>query len=122
MAVTLYQAKLGDGIKQKGLKRTDSFFGTPEEAVSEAFALKKKIDSKYGHKIEWDYKGEITGSLSNLKILKGYLNGDPKTHAFYLQIVSIKKSKSHSITSPLKPSKLSAEDKKALDNAVKWYA
>ncbi|MET3695879.1 hypothetical protein SAMN05877753_102591 [Bacillus oleivorans] len=122
MTATIYQAKLGDGIKQKGIKRTDSFFSTPEEAVAEAFALKKKIDGKYDHKIEWDYEGEITGSSSNLKILKGYLHGDRKTHAFYLQIVSFKKSKKHSIVSPIKPSKLSAKDQKALDNAVKWYA
>ncbi|HWO75117.1 MAG TPA: hypothetical protein VNM69_04255 [Bacillus sp. (in: firmicutes)] len=122
MTSSLYQAKVGDGIKQKGIKRTDSLFSSPKEAITEAFALKKKIDGQYNHKIEWDYDGEITGTSSNLKILKGYLNGDQESHAFYLQILSIKKSDKHSVISPIQPSQLSAKDQKALDNAVKWYA
>lgn len=118
---SLYQAKIGDGIKQKGIKRRDTFFNTPEEAVSEAFALKEKIDGFYQNEIEWDYDGKITGSSNNLKILKGYFRGDKKSHAFYLQILSIKKTKKFSAVSPIKPSKLTAKDKKALKNAIKWY-
>jgi hypothetical protein len=120
MKIKLYQAKAGDGIKKKGFKRADSFFRTPEEAVSEALALKERIDKKYKNEIQWVYDGKITGSTKKMKILKGYLDGNLESHPFYLEILSMEQ-KDVPTVSPLKPKKMSAEDRKVLDNVVRLF-
>ncbi|AIE60022.1 hypothetical protein [Bacillus methanolicus] len=120
MTVKLYQAKAGDGIKKRGIKRSDSFFRTPEEAVSEALGLKERIDKKYKNEIHWDYEGKITGSIKKMKILRGYIDGNRKSHPFYLEILSIEQ-KDVPTVSPLKPKKMSAEDQKVLDNVVRLF-
>lgn len=116
MKMTLYQAKAGDGLRKKGLKRADTFFSTPLEAVSEALGIKEKIDAKYQNEIKWDYDGVITGSRKKMKILRGYLAGDRKTNPFYLEIQSIESKKGIATVPPLKPKSITTDDQKVLDN------
>ncbi|MDZ5472268.1 hypothetical protein SM124_10965 [Bacillus sp. 31A1R] len=118
----VYQAKAGDGVKKKGLKRSNTFFNTPEEAVSEAMALKEKMDTLYKNEIQWEYNEEITGPLNKMKILKGYLGGDKKSSAFYLQIMSSKLEEEFSVVSPIKPKNMSTSDKKVLKQVKKLFA
>ncbi|MDE3838867.1 hypothetical protein C0966_05680 [Bacillus methanolicus] len=120
MTIKLYQAKAGDGIKKRGIKRSDSFFRTPEEAVSEALGLKERIDKKYKNEIKWDYDGKITGSIKKMKILRGYLDGNRESLPFYLEILSIEQ-KDVPTVSPLKPKKMSVEDQKVLDSVVRLF-
>lgn len=117
MTGVLYQAKLGDGFKKKGLNRRGTFFKTPKEAVSEAFQLKEWIDKKYKNKIVWDYNGDMRGSSKKLKILRGFLNGDLKSKPFYLQIVSVTKD-GRSAVSPNHPKKVTAKDKKIQEKVM----
>lgn len=117
----LYQAKAGDGFKKKGMKRTDTFFKTAQEAVSEALALKEKMDKTYKNEIHWDYKREISGKTDKLKILKGYLHGDRDTNPFYLEILCVKQLKTISTTSPIKVKKMSKDDKNILKTVVSMY-
>lgn len=121
MTVMLYQAKAGDGFKKKGMKRTDTFFKTPQEAVSEALALKEKMDKTYKNEIHWDYNREISGKTDKLKILKGYLNGDRDTNPFYLEILCVKQLKTISTKSPIKVKKMSKDDKIILKTVVSMY-
>ncbi|MDC3414021.1 hypothetical protein [Terrihalobacillus insolitus] len=120
MTSNLYQAKAGDGFKMTGMKRRNSFFSTPKEAVSEALALKEKMDQRYENGIEWDYNGKMTGSTNKMKILRGYLNGDRESVAFYLQIVTVKNQKEKvSVVSPKKPKTVSSKDKEVLNKVIK---
>ncbi|WP_186576387.1 hypothetical protein [Aquibacillus kalidii] len=119
MTGILYQAKIGDGFKKKGLNRRDTFFSTPKDAVSEAFQLKERIDKKYKNKIVWDYDGEMKGSLKKMKILKGFLNGDLESEPFYLQIVSVGEE-GKSAVSPNQPKKVTAKDKKVLNKVIEF--
>lgn len=119
MTGIVYQAKVGDAVKRKWLKRTNSFFNTPKEAVSEALALKEKIDSTYQNEIQWDYNGKITGSTEKMNILKGYLGGDRDSKPFYLQIVTVKPQEKMSSVAPYKPKKLTPEDKKVVTRVIK---
>ena len=119
--LTIYQAKAGDGVKMKGLKRVDSFFETPEEAASEAFSLKARLDKLYDHNIQWDYKANMSGSLKKVKILRGYLNGNRKTNPFYLEIISTKKLKTSKTSSPIKPKKMSEDDQKIVKNVSNLF-
>ncbi|MBM7570870.1 hypothetical protein [Aquibacillus albus] len=122
MTSTLYQAKVGDGFKMKGLNRKNSFFNTPKEAVSEAFALKERIDKRYKHGIEWDYTRKMTGSAKKVKILRGYLNGDKESEPFYLQIVTVDNSKEGILpVTPKKPKTITSKDEKVLDKVVKLF-
>jgi hypothetical protein len=121
MTSMLYQAKAGDGFKKTGIKRTNSFFNTPKEAVSEALALKEKMDVTYKNEIQWDYNGEITGSPEKMNILRGYLGGDRETKPFYLQIVSISPKEKVSIVSPIKTKNLTPKDKKVITKVVKLF-
>ncbi|MBM7662700.1 hypothetical protein JOC85_003510 [Bacillus mesophilus] len=115
----VYQAQAGDGFKEKSVKRTNSFFNTLEEAVSEALALKEKMDTTYKNKIEWDYKMKITSSQNKMKILKGYLAGDKKSKAFYLQIKLVELQEEFGVVAPKKPKKISVKDKKVMTNVTK---
>ncbi|MRH42115.1 hypothetical protein GH741_05425 [Aquibacillus halophilus] len=117
MTGMLYQAKIGDGFKKKGLNRRGTFFKTPKEAVSEALALKESIDQTYKNGIEWDYNGKMTGSVKKVKILRGFLNGDRESEPFYLQILTVKKEKSSAVT-PKKPKTVTTKDKKVLDKVM----
>jgi hypothetical protein len=117
----VYQAQAGDGVKKKRLKRPNSFFNTPEEAVSEALALKEKMDLTYKNEIEWDYKWKMTGSSEKMKILKGYLGGDKETIAFYLQITSLELQDEYKVGTPIKPKKVTAKDKKVMTKVTKLY-
>ncbi|MDC3424111.1 hypothetical protein NC797_06265 [Aquibacillus sp. 3ASR75-11] len=120
MTSNLYQAKAGDGFKMTGMNRRNSFFSTPKEAVSEALALKEKMDKRYENGIEWDYNGKMTGSTNKMKILRGYLNGDRESVAFYLQIVTVKNQKEKvSVVSPKKPKTVSSKDKEVLNKVIK---
>ncbi|WP_456276847.1 hypothetical protein [Bacillus sp. AK128] len=119
MTSMVYQAKAGDGVKEKSLKRPNSFFNTLEEAVSEALALKEKMDSTYKNKIEWDYNSKIQNSKNKLKILKGYLAGDKESKAFYLQINLVELQKEYSVVTPKKPKKMTGKDKKVITNVTK---
>ncbi|RSD26123.1 hypothetical protein [Mesobacillus subterraneus] len=118
MNMHLYQAKAGDGSKKKGLRRTKSYFTTPEEAVSEAFALKGEMDSRYANEIEWDYKGSITGKSDKLKFLKGYLNGNKESTAFYLEILRVEHDEQIVPASPIKPKSVTKEDRKVFKKVV----
>ncbi|WP_078380417.1 hypothetical protein [Sutcliffiella halmapala] len=120
MSVTLYQARAGDGIKKRGLKRADTFFSTPQEAVIEALALKERMDHTYQNEIDWDYKAMLKGSTSKLKILKGYLGGNRESNPFYLEITSTENDKVKPV-SPIKPKNVSKEDKKVEKTVVKFY-
>jgi hypothetical protein len=120
MSVTLYQARAGDGMKKRGLKRADTFFRTPAEAVSEALALKERMDSTYKNEIDWDYKTMLKGSTSKLKILKGYLGGDKASNPFYLEISATENVKAEPVA-PIKPKSVSKEDKKVEKTVVKFY-
>ncbi|WP_223699905.1 hypothetical protein [Sutcliffiella deserti] len=120
MSVTLYQARAGDGLKKRGLKRVDTFFSTPKEAISEALALKERMDNTYKNEIDWDYKALLKGSTSKLKILKGYLGGNRESNPFYLEISTIMEDKVKPV-SPKKPKSLSKEDKKVEKTVIKFY-
>lgn len=122
MTVMVYQARIGDGFRKKGFKRINSYFNTPQEAVSEALALKDKMDSIYENKIEWDYTGEIKGDSENLKILRGYLSGDKKSKPFYLQISTVKPQKGYSIVDPREPKKMTQKYKKVMKNVTKIFS
>lgn len=122
MTVLLYQAKVADGIKKKGLKRMDSFFLTPEEAVSEALSLKERIDRRYGNEIQWDYNAKMTGTKDKLKILRGYLNGNRETNPFYLEIFSSEQKKNKGTIPPIIPSKVSSEDQRVIDHVTQLFA
>ncbi|MEQ6377080.1 hypothetical protein RZN22_08330 [Bacillaceae bacterium S4-13-58] len=120
MAGVLYHVNAGDGLKLKGMHRKNSFFNTPKEAVSEAFALKERLDLKYDHEIEWDYDGKFTGSVRKVKILKGYLHGDRKTDPFYLQILKVEAKKEElSVVAPKKPKKFTSKDQKVENKVMK---
>ncbi|MFZ3590746.1 hypothetical protein ACOI1C_16205 [Bacillus sp. DJP31] len=114
MTSVFYQAKAGDGFQKKGLKRTNFFFNTHQEAVSEVLALKERMDDTYKNDIQWDYNGEITGSSSKMKILRGYLGGDLETNPFYLQIVSTEQTDKVKTITPGKPKKLTPKYKKVI--------
>jgi hypothetical protein len=117
--VKLYQAKAGDGNMKKGMRRTQSFFTTPQDAVSEALALKERMDSRYANEIEWDYKSEFTGTADKMKILRGYLKGNRESTPFYLEILSVENSEKIKPVSPIKPKIVSKEDKKVLNKFIK---
>lgn len=119
---SVYQVKVGDGVKKKSLSRKNSYFNTPQEAISEALAFKEKMDSEYSNEIEWDYKKGITGSSQKMKILSGYLGGDKNTKPFYLQILTVALKKDFSLVQPFKPKKISVKDKKVLNNVSKALA
>ncbi|MDL4841229.1 hypothetical protein [Aquibacillus rhizosphaerae] len=122
MTSMLYQAKAGDGFKMRGMNRRNSFFKTPKEAVSEALALKEKMDKRYENDIEWDYNGEMTSSANRMKFLKGYLGGDRKSKPFYLQIVTVDNQEDgFSVVSPKKPRTVTAKDKKVLNKVIKLF-
>ncbi|WP_102348948.1 hypothetical protein [Bacillus sp. Marseille-P3661] len=118
MTSIFYQAKAGDGNKKKGLKRTNSFFKTPQEAVSEALALKEKMDSTYKNEIQWDYEGKITGTSEKMKILRGYLGGDRKSEPFYLQILTVKPQDKMSAISPIQPKSVTSNDEKIINKVL----
>jgi hypothetical protein len=118
MKVKLYQARAGDGVNMSTLKRMNTFFGTPQDAIAEALCLKEKMDAKYNEKIQWDFEGKITGSSEKVKILKGYLDGDRKSHPFYLEVQSSEQLKDVPTVSPLKGKKgLSTKEKKVIKKA-----
>lgn len=119
MIVKLYQAKAGDGKKKKGLWRTKSYFTSPNEAVSEALALKERMDSRYSNEIEWDYQSVFTGKTDKMKILKGYLNGDRESTPFYLEILCVNNSEKIDAVSPIKPKHISDQDKDIINRVVK---
>jgi hypothetical protein len=119
MIVKLYQAKAGDGNKKKGLRRTQSYFTTPQDAVSEALALKERMDSRYKNEIEWDYKTDFSGTSEKMKILKGYLKGNRESTAFYLEILCVENDDKITPVSPIKPKSVTKEDKKVLNKFVK---
>lgn len=121
MLIKLYQAKAGDGSKKKGLRRTKSYFSTPEDALSEAFALKEKMDSRYENEIEWDYQGDFTGTPEKMKILRGYLNGNRESTAFYLEILSVENSEQIKPVSPYKPKSVTKDDKKISTKVMKKF-
>jgi hypothetical protein len=121
MLIKLYQAKAGDGSKKKGLRRTKSYFSTPEDALSEAFALKEKMDSRYENEIEWDYQGDFTGTTEKMKILRGYLNGNRESTAFYLEILSIENNDGIKPVSPYKPKSVTKDDKKISTRVMKKF-
>lgn len=121
MTVIVYQAQVADGIRKKGIKRMNSFFKTPEEAVEEALSLKEKLDSRYDNQIKWDYSKKITGTLEKMKILKGYIGGDGDSSAFYLQITSSEIQKDLKLATPSKPKKLSAKDKTVMTKVAKIF-
>jgi len=118
MAELSYQAKAADGFKKKMLKRTDHWFNTPQEVVSEMLALKEKMDQTYENKIKWEYDGKVTGTLSKMNILKGYLRGDRRTKPFYLQILSAQSESERKNTSPLEVHTLSENDEKMSKRVV----
>lgn len=120
MTVTSYQAKAGDGLKKAGMKRVNSFFNTPQEAVSEALALKERMDKKYKNEIQWDYDGLITGSTKKLKILKGYLGGNRDSSPFYLEISSVQSVEQTCLTPPIKPKKMTSKDQMILDKVEQF--
>jgi hypothetical protein len=119
---SVYQARAGDGFRKKGLKRANSFFSTPEDAISEVLALKEKMDLSYKNEIEWDYNGEITGTSEKMKILRGYLGGDRKSDAFFLQIVSVEQEEGLNTVPPVMPKKLTTRDKKVISKVKKFLA
>ena len=122
MKVKMYQAKAGDGVNKSTLKRMNTFFSTPQEAIAEALCLKAKMDTKYHEQIQWDFEGKITGSKEKVKILKGYLDGDRKTHPFYLEVQASEQLKDVPTVSPLKVKKgLSAKEKKVVKKAENLF-
>ncbi|WP_246942956.1 hypothetical protein [Bacillus pinisoli] len=114
----VYQAQVGDGVREKSVKRTNSFFNTIEEAVLEAMALKEKMDATYKNNIDWDYTKEITRTANKVKILKGYHAGG-ETKPFYLQIKAVECQDSYSIVIPKKPKKMTVQDEKVLSTVMK---
>ncbi len=120
MSCLLFQAKAGDGIKKRGLKRSDTFLGTAEDAVSEALGLKERMDKTYKNNITWDYEELLKGSTTKVKILKGYLDGDKSSNPFYLEI-STSENADKTAVAPIKPKKISKQDKKILKNVVSFY-
>ncbi|WP_332628818.1 hypothetical protein [Halalkalibacter flavus] len=121
MTDTVYQAKAGDGFKRTGLKRTNSFFNTPQEAIVEALALKKKMDTIYNNEIEWDYNCKITGSVEKMSFLRGYLGGDRKTKPFYLQIVSFDSKDNTKLSSTTVSKKMNSNDEKIFNKVIKLF-
>lgn len=121
MTVIVYQAQVADGIRKKGIKRMNSFFKTPEEAVEEALSLKEKLDSRYDNQIKWDYTKKFTGTLEKMKILKGYLGGDVNSSVFYLQITTSEIQKNLKLATPSKPKKISAKDKEVMTKVAKIF-
>jgi NDP-sugar pyrophosphorylase family protein len=121
MTVIGYQAQVADGIRKKGIKRANSFFKTPEEAVEEAFSLKEKLDTRYKNQIKWDYSKKITGTLEKMKILKGYLDGDEDSSAFYLQITTSEIQRNLKLSTPSKPKKFTTNDKKVMTKVAKIF-
>lgn len=117
----LYQAKIGDGFKQRGWNRKNSFFKSPREAVSEALALKEKMDVRYKDEIKWEYNGKVTGTRNKMKFLKGYLGGDTESKPFYLQIVSVKQEDTISPVSPVMPKKITNKDKQVMEKIVNLF-
>jgi hypothetical protein len=122
MIEMLYQAKVGDGFKQVGMKRANSFFSTPQDAVSEAFALKEKMDSKYKNEIQWDFDSTIKGTTERFRILRGYLGGDRETHSFYLEISSMEPLENAQVVSPKKAKNITSEEKKVAKKVKKYLA
>ncbi|WP_227938250.1 hypothetical protein [Alkalihalobacillus deserti] len=118
MTELAYQAKAGDGFKKKMLKRTDHWFYTPQEVVSEMLALKEKMDLTYENKIKWEYDGKVTGTLRKMNILKGYLKGDRRTKPFYLQILSAQPEDEIKNSSPLEANTLSEKDERMSKRVV----
>ncbi|MCM3616005.1 hypothetical protein M3936_00285 [Sutcliffiella horikoshii] len=120
MTCLLFQAKAGDGIKKRGLKRSDTFLETAEDAVSEAFGLKERIDKTYKNNISWDYEESMKGSTTKIKILKGYLNGDKSSNPFYLEISTLEIADKTAVA-PIKPKKISKQDKAIQKNVISFY-
>jgi hypothetical protein len=120
MTNVLFQARAGDGLKKRGLKRADTFLKTAEEAVSEALGLKERMDHTYKNDITWDYGEMLKGSTNKVKILKGYLGGDRTTNPFYLEISTTENDERKAVA-PIKPKNISKEDKKILKNVVRFY-
>ncbi|RSK25818.1 hypothetical protein EJF36_02310 [Bacillus sp. HMF5848] len=122
MTAFLYQVKAGDGFKMKVLQRKNSFFNSPEEAVSEALVLKEGMDKRYKHGIQWDYKGKMVGSVKKLKFLRGYLEGDRDTPAFYLQIIKVENEQDElQANTPKKPKKVTQKDKTVMKRVLKLH-
>ncbi|MCH1626307.1 hypothetical protein [Fredinandcohnia quinoae] len=121
MKVVFYQAKAGDGVRKKGMRRADTYFSTPEEAASEAISLKARLDNLYENQIQWDYEGQMTGDSKRLKILRGYLGGNRKSNPFYLEILSSELSKCNP-ASPIIQKKLTKQDQMVIDNVIKKFA
>ncbi|KHF39983.1 hypothetical protein [Halalkalibacter okhensis] len=121
MTNTVYQAKAGDGFKRTGLKRRNSYFNTPQEAIVEALALKEKMDVIYNNEIQWDYQGKITGSFDKISFLKGYLRGDRRTKPFYLQILSLDSIEKSKLPSSSISKKMNSEDKKIFNKVIKLF-
>jgi hypothetical protein len=117
----LYQAKAGDGFTKRGIRRTNSFFSTPKDAVSEALALKEKMDSKYKNEIQWDYQTKLSGKSNKLNILRGYLKGNKDSSPFYLQIVSIEDQEVNA-SSPFKPKSYTTKDKDFESRVIKYLS
>ncbi|QOR68790.1 hypothetical protein IM538_02460 [Cytobacillus suaedae] len=117
----VYQVHVGDGFKKKRMKRTNSFFKTPGEAISEALAFKEKMDVTYQNEIIWDYTSKVKGTVEKMKILKGYLKGDKKTDPFYLQITSVELLDEYNVVTPRKPKKITTKDKKVVTQATKLF-
>lgn len=103
------------------MNRSNSFFNTPQDAISEALALKEKMDSRYKNEIEWDYESKLSGSVEKVKILKGYLGGDKDSKAFYLQITSVELQENCSVVKPIMPKKVSSKDKKVITKVTKLF-
>ncbi|MFD1737498.1 hypothetical protein ACFSCX_13135 [Bacillus salitolerans] len=120
MTELVYQAKAGDGYLKKGMKRTNTFFMSAQEAVAEALALKEKMDKKYKNEIQWDYNTKLSRSSKTVNILKGYLGGVRETSPFYLQIVCMEQDQDYDISTPIKPKKMNKNDKEVVNKVVKF--
>lgn len=120
MSCLFYQAKAGDGLKKRGLKRSDTFLETAEDAVSEALGLKERMDKTYKNNITWDYEERMKGSTGKVKILKGYLDGDKSSNPFYLEISTLESADKIAVA-PIKPKTISKQDKKVLKNVISFY-
>lgn len=121
MKIVLYQAKAGDGIKKKSMRRANKYFSTAEEAASEAISLKARLDKLYENEIQWDYESQMTGDNRKLKILRGYLGGNRQTHPFYLEILSSELSNCNPAT-PVIQKKMTKQEQMIIDNVIKKFA